>query len=357
MSASLGFLRRTAARVSCRSVHSSRGLLWDEIRTHNHPGDFTNPNLSTPQTVAVIGAPMTHGQPLLGTDFGPDMLRNGGLHGVITDLGWCVEETGNLQFRPPSSSDPQIDPKYGRAKRSFAVGNGLKQIAEVVEKKAQEGKFCLVLGGDHTIGAGSLAGILKVHPDAGIIWVDAHADINTPQTTESGNMHGMPISFLMQGLVDPARVPGFEWLVDGPILKPEQLVYIGLRDVDSGERRIIKELGIKAFSMQSVDKYGIGKTMEMALDHLCGKKARPIHMSYDIDAVDPVDAPSTGTRVRGGLTWREANYVAEAAAESNLLIGLDMVEVNPSLAPGKGAAITVNMALLLIGSALGNRIL
>ncbi|ETV82425.1 arginase [Aphanomyces astaci] len=350
-------LPRAKAAFARRGVHNSRGLLWDEIRNQNHPGDHTNPVLSTPQTVSVIGAPMTHGQPLLGTDFGPDLLRNGGLHNVITDLGWCVEETGNLNFRAPSAGDPQIDPSYGRAKRSFAVGSGLKQIADVVEKKASEGKFCLVLGGDHTIGAGSLAGILKVHPDAGIIWVDAHADINTPQTTESGNMHGMPISFLMQGLADPARVPGFEWLVDGPILKPEQLVYIGLRDVDSGERRIIKELGIKAFSMQSVDKYGIGKTMEMALDHLCGKQARPLHMSYDIDAVDPVDAPSTGTRVRGGLTWREANYVAEAVAESNMLVGLDMVEVNPSLAPGKGAAITVDMALLLIGSALGNRIL
>ncbi|RHY54849.1 hypothetical protein DYB34_001180 [Aphanomyces astaci] len=318
-------LPRAKAAFARRGVHNSRGLLWDEIRNQNHPGDHTNPVLSTPQTVSVIGAPMTR----------------------------------NLNFRAPSAGDPQIDPSYGRAKRSFAgkVGSGLKQIADVVEKKASEGKFCLVLGGDHTIGAGSLAGILKVHPDAGIIWVDAHADINTPQTTESGNMHGMPISFLMQGLADPARVPGFEWLVDGPILKPEQLVYIGLRDVDSGERRIIKELGIKAFSMQSVDKYGIGKTMEMALDHLCGKQARPLHMSYDIDAVDPVDAPSTGTRVRGGLTWREANYVAEAVAESNMLVGLDMVEVNPSLAPGKGAAITVDMALLLIGSALGNRIL
>ncbi|RQM19671.1 hypothetical protein B5M09_002709 [Aphanomyces astaci] len=295
-------LPRAKAAFARRGVHNSRGLLWDEIRNQNHPGDHTNPVLSTPQTVSVIGAPMTR----------------------------------NLNFRAPSAGDPQIDPSYGRAKRSFAgkVGSGLKQIADVVEKKASEGKFCLVLGGDHTIGAGSLAGILKVHPDAGIIWVDAHADINTPQTTESGNMHGMPISFLMQGLADPARVPGFEWLVDGPILKPEQLVYIGLRDVDSG---MSHELGIKAFSMQSVDKYGIGKTMEMALDHLCGKQARPLHMSYDIDAVDPVDAPSTGTR--------------------GTLVGLDMVEVNPSLAPGKGAAITVDMALLLIGSALGNRIL
>ncbi|RHY52400.1 hypothetical protein DYB38_001605 [Aphanomyces astaci] len=324
-------LPRAKAAFARRGVHNSRGLLWDEIRNQNHPGDHTNPVLSTPQTVSVIGAPMTHGQPLLGTDFGPDLLRNGGLHNVITDLGWCVEETGtgvhdeHVHMTFNNTYDRRRQPQLSRS------------IADVVEKKASEGKFCLVLGGDHTIGAGSLAGILKVHPDAGIIWVDAHADINTPQTTESGNMHGMPISFLMQGLADPARVPGFEWLVDGPILKPEQLVYIGLRDVDSGERRIIKELGIKAFSMQSVDKYGIGKTMEMALDHLCGKQARPLHMSYDIDAVDPVDAPSTGTR--------------------GTLVGLDMVEVNPSLAPGKGAAITVDMALLLIGSALGNRIL
>lgn len=237
------------------------------------------------------------------------------------------------------------------------VGNGVKQLKEVFERKAGEGKFCLVLGGDHTIGTGSLAGMLSVHPDAGIIWVDAHADINTPDCSSSGNMHGMPISFLMRGLVDSAKVPGFEWLVDGPTMKPEQLVYVGLRDVDVPERRIIRELGIKAFSMQEVDRYGIGKTMEMALDHLCGKKQRPLHMSYDIDAVDPVVAPSTGTKVRGGLTWREAHYVAEAVAETNLLVGLDMVEVNPSLSPGAGAQNTVEMALVLITSALGNRIL
>lgn len=237
------------------------------------------------------------------------------------------------------------------------VGNGTKQLKERYEQKASEGKFCLVLGGDHTIGAGSLAGLLSVHPDAGVIWVDAHADINTPECSGSGNMHGMPIAFLMQHLIDSSKVPGFEWLADGPRMKPEQLVYVGLRDVDAPERRIIRELGIKAFTMQDVDRYGIGKTMEMALDHLCGAKERPLHMSYDIDAVDPVVAPSTGTKVRGGLTWREAHYVAEAVAESNLLVGLDMVEVNPSLSPGAGAQNTVDMALLLISSALGNRIL
>lgn len=233
----------------------------------------------------------------------------------------------------------------------------MKQIRDVFTQKASEGKFCLVLGGDHTIGAGSLAGMLSVHPDAGIIWVDAHADINTPAESPSGNMHGMPISFVMNGLVDCSKIPGLEWLANAPKMNPDQLVYIGLRDVDKPERRIIRQLGIKAFTMQEVDRYGIGRTMEMALDHLCGKKERPLHMSYDIDAVDPMVAPSTGTKVRGGLTWREANYVAEAAAETNLLCGLDMVEVNPTLAPGQGAQITIEMALLLISSALGNRIL
>ncbi|KAJ0392264.1 hypothetical protein P43SY_006026 [Pythium insidiosum] len=349
---------KTSLRPShVRSITSTPQRSWDEVRSQRHAGEMHNPFLHPPQTVAIIGAPMTYGQPLLGTDGGPDLLRDAGLHKQLVEIGWSVEETGNLNFVPPRRDDPVIDPTYGMAKNSFPVGNGLKQISDVFAEKAGQGKFCLVLGGDHTIGAGSLAGMLSVYPDAGFIWVDAHADINTPQLSGSGNMHGMPIAFLMEGLVDSTKVPGFEWIADVPKMKPEQLVYIGLRDVDPPERRIIRELGIKAFTMQEVDRFGIGKTMEMALDHLCGKKERPLHMSYDIDAVDPVLAPSTGTKVRGGLTWREANYVAEAAAETNLLCGLDMVEVNPSLAPGHGAQLTVDMALLLISSALGNRII
>ncbi|RLN58896.1 hypothetical protein BBJ29_000200 [Phytophthora kernoviae] len=344
-------------RVHQRNISSSAARQWDQVRPHIHAGEQRNPLLNVPQTVSVIGAPMTYGQPLLGTDSGPDLLREAGLHKVLVDLGWSVEETGNLNFHPPTRNDPVLDPRYGKAKQSYPVGNGTKQLYEVFKQKASEGKFCLVLGGDHTIGAGSLAGLLSVHPDAGVIWVDAHADINTPTDSDSGNMHGMPISFLMKDMVDSSKIPGFEWLINGPTINPDQLVYVGLRDVDDFERHVIREKGIKAFSMQDVDRYGIGKTMEMALDHLCGKKQRPIHMSYDIDAVDPLVAPSTGTRVRGGLTWREAHYVAEAVAETNLLVGLDMVEVNPTLAPGDGAQITVDMALLLISSAMGNRIL
>ncbi|ETI38618.1 arginase, variant [Phytophthora nicotianae CJ01A1] len=354
-------LRRASSsllrRVQQRGISSSSSRQWDQVRPHFHAGAHGNPKLNLPQTVSIIGAPMTYGQPLLGTDSGPDQLREAGLHKTLVDLGWSVEENGNLSFVAPSSNDPVLDPRYGKAKQCFPVGNGTKQLYEIFKQKSGEGKFCLVLGGDHTIGAGSLAGLLSVHPDAGVIWVDAHADINTPADSDSGNMHGMPIAFLMDGMVDSSKVPGFEWLVNGPTMKPEQLVYVGLRDVDTFERRVIHEKGIKAFSMQEVDRYGIGKTMEMALDHLCGKKQRPLHMSYDIDAVDPLVAPSTGTRVRGGLTWREAHYVAEAVAETNLMVGLDMVEVNPMLAPGNGAQITVDMALMLISSALGNRIL
>uniref|UniRef100_M4C2G5 Arginase n=1 Tax=Hyaloperonospora arabidopsidis (strain Emoy2) TaxID=559515 RepID=M4C2G5_HYAAE len=344
-------------RLQQRSTSSSFSRQSDGALPHFHAGDQCNPLLQTPQTVSVIGAPMTYGQPLLGTDGGPKLLREAGLHKTLVKLGWSVDETGNIEYVAPTCDDPVLDPRYGKAKQCFAVGNGTKKLYEIYKKKAEEQKFCLVLGGDHTIGAGSLAGLLSVHPDAGVIWVDAHADINTPAGSESGNMHGMPISFLMEGMVDTLKLPGFEWLANGPTMKPDQLVYIGLRDIDNFERSVIREKQIKAFTMQDVDRHGIGKVMEMALDHLSTKKERPIHVSYDIDAVDPLIAPSTGTRVRGGLTWREANYVAEAVAETNMMVGLDMVEVNATLAPGVGAQITVDMALMLIASAMGNRIL
>ncbi|CAI5742269.1 unnamed protein product [Hyaloperonospora brassicae] len=344
-------------RLQQRSISSSVCLQSERALPHFHANDKCSEALRTPKTVSVIGAPMTFGQPLPGTDGGPKLIRDAGLLKTLKKLGWAVDETGNLEYVAPTSEDPVLDSQYGKAKNCFAVGNGTKKLYEIYKKKAEEGKFCLVLGGDHTIGAGSLAGLLSVHSNAGVIWVDAHADINTPAGSGSGNMHGMPVSFLMEGMVDTSKLPGFEWIVDVPKMKPDQLVYIGLRDIDDFERGVLREKKIRAFTMQDVDRYGIGKVMEMALDHLSSKKHRPIHVSYDIDAVDPLIAPSTGTRVRGGLTWREANYVAEAVAETNQMVGLDMVEVNASLAPGDGAQITVDMALMLIASAMGNRIL
>ncbi len=157
--------------------------------------------------------------------------------------------------------------------------------------------------------------------DACVVWIDAHADINSIETTTSGNIHGMPMSFLLG--INEAQIPEYGWIK--PILTPDRLVYIGLRDVDQGEKTILKKYGIKAFSMHEVDKYGIGKVVEMALDHVNPKRDKPIHLSFDVDALDPSVAPSTGTPVRGGLTFREGHYICEAIHETGLLVAFDIM--------------------------------
>lgn len=311
--------------------------------------------LARPKTVAVIGAPMIYGQPFGGTDLGPKILRERGLHQALTKLGWRVDEKGDLQFDFPSQDRREYSGP-GMCKSSGIVGAGNLKLKEKVESCAKAGQFVLTIGGDHSIGMGTIAGILSVRPETGIVWVDAHADINTPEISTSGNMHGMPLGFMM-GLTDPLQVPGCEWIANVPKLKPSQLTYVGLRDIDHGERRLLRSLNIKAFTMYHVDKYGIGKVMEMLLDHLGN---RPLHMSYDIDACDPVIAPSTGTRVRGGLSFREAHYVAEAVAETGRLGSLDMVEVNPSLDTDKDSNAddeTADLSLAILADALGNRML
>eukprot|EP00285_Hemiselmis_virescens_P011635 CAMPEP_0173390472 /NCGR_PEP_ID=MMETSP1356-20130122/14969_1 /TAXON_ID=77927 ORGANISM="Hemiselmis virescens, Strain PCC157" /NCGR_SAMPLE_ID=MMETSP1356 /ASSEMBLY_ACC=CAM_ASM_000847 /LENGTH=366 /DNA_ID=CAMNT_0014347873 /DNA_START=26 /DNA_END=1126 /DNA_ORIENTATION=+ len=340
-----------------RSMSTSAYTGWNPETGHRvkrkvHDAHVPFPSfLAQPKVAAVIGAPMTHGQPKEGTDDGPDMIRNAGLHDELKSLGWKVDDLGNLAMPKPTPSDaPWKGP--GMARHPVAVGKGCEIVMHSVKKATQENKFVLTLGGDHSIGAGTVAGILQARPETGIVWVDAHADINTPSISESGNMHGMPLALVM-GLDKPHQIPGWEWLEGTPVLSPRQLVYIGLRDVDEAERKILRDLGILCFTMYHVDKYGIGGVMERILEHL---QHRPLHLSYDIDAVDPLHAPATGTTVRGGLTFREAHYVAEAVGESGLLGSLDMVEVNPSLGSDADTKDTVEMGLALISSAMGSRI-
>eukprot|EP00536_Pseudo-nitzschia_multiseries_P001670 jgi/Psemu1/234889/estExt_Genewise1.C_210152 len=297
---------------------------------------------------------MTYGQPFMGTDTGPKLLRERGLGTNLTKLGWRVEDLQDLNFDPINhlnSGDPP------NARNCALVGQGCNSLANLVEEKINEGHFPLILGGDHSIGLGSLPGILRARPNTGIIWVDAHADLNTPETSGSGNFHGMPLGLLMDhpdGSYDFSKLPGFEFLIDGPRISPEQLVYVGLRDVDPMERVWIKELGIKTYTMTDVDYLGIGKVMKGALDHLQG---RPLHLSYDIDSVDPVHAPATGTRVRGGLTYREAHFVAEFVAQSGDLASAEIVEVNPTLSCDDGANETVELSMQLITSFMGKSII
>ena len=281
----------------------------------------------------------------------------------LSSLGWRVHDQGDLDFTKLAGDD-KVDGRnaINNAKNSTIVGQGCEMIADVVGNVIEKGQFPLILGGDHSIGAGSLAGILRARPNTGVIWVDAHADINTPETSESGNMHGMPISFLLQGMIDPKVIPGFEWLASPEMsaarLNPDSIVYVGLRDVDTMERQMIREKNIKAFTMYDIDKYGIGKVMDLALAHLLDKdQDRPIHLSYDIDAVDPIHAPATGTAVRGGLTYREAHFVAEAVAMSGSLASVEMVELNPTLSDGTGSNDTIELGLGLITSLMGKSII
>ncbi len=296
--------------------------------------------------------PLSFGQPKGGTDQGPALMRKRGVGRYITDLEWRLDEQGDVKFDPPSREDPVS--KSG-LKHSYAVGNACHKLARRVRQVAQDGNFSLVVGGDHSIALGSVSGVLKARPETRVLWVDAHADINTPSTSPSGNLHGMPVAFLLKLIGQD--IPGYEWLDDYPTMRPDQIAFVGLRDVDPGERSLIAELGIRAYSMYDVDRYGIGPVMEDCLQHLSPDNDKPLHLSYDIDAVDPDIAPATGTMVRGGFSLREAHYIAERLAETGMLGSMDIVEVNPMLTNADGATITADLGVALVASALGNRIL
>jgi arginase len=253
---------------------------------------------------------------------------------------------------------PSSDPPHRGMLKPRAVSAVTEALSKQVYDHAKEGRFVLTLGGDHSIAIGTISGTAKaikerLGRDMAVIWVDAHADINTPETSDSGNIHGMPVAFLTGLASDKPDAP-FGWLRDEHRVSVKKLVYIGLRDVDRGEKKILRENGIKAFSMHDIDRHGIGKVMDMALGWIGSDT--PIHLSFDIDALDPRFAPSTGTAVRGGLTLREGDFIAECVHETGSLVALDLVEVNPSLEEA-GAAETVRSGVSIVRCALGDTLL
>mmetsp|Transcript_14633 Transcript_14633/g.30255 ORF Transcript_14633/g.30255 Transcript_14633/m.30255 type:complete len:371 (-) Transcript_14633:57-1169(-) len=349
------FLRPAGAKCSLSTGGAGVGNVHEQMLPSAFDEDrHLFKHCKHPRTASIIGAPMTYGQPFIGTDTGPKLLRERGLGQMLSQLGWRVEDTPDLDFdsgRHSKVADPN------NARNCALIGHGSELIANTVEEKLNKGYFPVILGGDHSIGIGTLAGVLRARPDTGVIWVDAHADLNTPDTSGSGNLHGMPVGLMMNhpdGAYDFSKLPGFDFLIDGPRINPEQIVYVGLRDVDPMERVWIRQLGIKAFTMTDVDFLGIGQVMKQALDHL---KGRSLHLSYDIDAVDPAFAPATGTTVRGGLTYREAHFVCEYVAQSGDLASADIVEVNPNLSNDHGANETVELGVQLITSFMGKSII
>nr|AGT02710.1 arginase [Strigomonas galati] len=287
--------------------------------------------------VEIVLAPFSCGQPKSGVDLGPKaLMEEGHLKEGLEHLGWKVTVADPLAGNDYEARKHDPTDVYGRIKRPRLVSEACELIYKATSKAAREGKMPLTIGGDHSVAIGTVAGTLSQHPDAGVLWIDAHSDINTMTGSLSGNLHGCPVSILM-GLEKDKIPPCFDWVPH--LLKPHKIAYIGLREVDEDEKRLLAELNIPAFSMYHVDRYGINRVIEMAVNAVCPVGTEPIMMSYDVDAIDPLYVPATGTPVRGGLSFREALFIAERVAESGRLVGLDVVECNPELG---GCSVGVN---------------
>lgn len=328
---------RTLLQRLVRSVPS-------QARTHHHC------QLNTP-SLGLVGAPFSKGQPRPGVEQGPALIREAGLVDLLKEQGCSVKDFGDLDFEAFPDDSP-----VGGVKNPRAVGSATHRLSQALQAIKGEGHTAVMLGGDHSLALGSVHGHSVAMGDLSVVWLDAHADVNTPLTSGTGNLHGQPMSFLLkelQGKIPP--LPNFKWVQ--PCIQAQNLVYIGLRDVDPGEHFILKELGVKFFSMTEVDQLGISRVMEETNDYLHSKvQRRPIHLSFDVDAVDPSVTPATGTPVTGGLSYREGIYICESLSQTGLLSAVDLVEVNPLRADSAaGVRSTVATAVDLIRSCFGRR--
>ncbi|KAK6201249.1 arginase [Scheffersomyces amazonensis] len=303
---------------------------------------------------AIITAPFSGGQPKGGVELGPEYILNAGFEKQISSLGWTTQVKSPLEGTNYESLKTNEKDKYG-VKNAQIVSECCKRIHDSVYSSLEAGELPITIGGDHSIGTATVSAALEHNEDTCVLWIDAHADINTPLTTESGNLHGCPISFIL-GIDKESYPPEFSWVPAK--LKANKLAFIGLRDVDDGEKKILREHKIPSFSMYHVDKYGIGKVVEMALDKVNPERKSPIHLSYDVDAIDPSFVPATGTRVEGGLSLREGLFIAEEVAQTGLLSSMDIVETNPLLAETEEHILdTVSAACAIGRCAMGQTLL
>lgn len=290
-----------------------------------------------------------------GVDMGVSALRVAKLDKALRQLGHKVVDLGNVETPVPEATQmtPQADPAGQHQGAAVTQRTGAMHYAEAIAAACQAAyqrlrslppeAFVVALGGDHSISMGTVAGVAQGQR-TGVVWVDAHADLNTPATSPSGNVHGMPMAHLL-GLGSPL----FHGMWGGgPVVKPEDVVYVALRSVDPGERELIHDLGIRYFSMKEIDELGIAHVAAETIERLSGLER--VHVSFDADALDPDIAPGVGTPIKGGLTLREAFLLMELFAESELVTSLDLVEVNPMLDRGNQTAETmVDMAASLLG--------
>jgi arginase len=294
--------------------------------------------------LAVIGAALDLGAGRRGVDMGPSAIRYAGLDERLQSLGFECDDLGNVGAATPEATESG-DP---HARFLSQIKETCAGIAKKVVAAVDDGHLPIVLGGDHSIALGTLGGLASSHGPGGALWFDAHGDLNTPETSPSGNVHGMPLAAAL-GLANDVFASD-AWPL--PALKPEHVVLVGVRSLDEGERELVRRLGVSVYTMSDLDRRGVEPVVREALERVAD--AAFVHVSLDMDVVDPDIAPGVGTPVRGGLSYREAHLALELVAESGLLGSLDVVEVNPIL---DRENVTAALAVELVASALGERIL
>ena len=301
------------------------------------------------KNIRVIGVPLDLGQSRRGVDMGPSAVRVAGLEARLEALGHDVEEGGNIPVAiAEQKKEGQPNAKYLKEITATCIKH-----AELIVKTLEAGKIPLVLGGDHSVAAGTVAGVAEFerrkNEKIGLIWIDAHADMNTPETSPSGNVHGMPLAALV-GLGPPELANIFDF---SPKVAAENCVLVGARDIDAAEKENIRKAGIEVFTMRDIDERGMRSVREEAL-RLAGRDTTGYHVSLDMDWIDPEDAPGVGTPVRGGATYREGHLAMEIIADHGRMTSFEIVEVNPVIDEHNR---TANLAVELTLSALGKKIL
>ncbi len=290
---------------------------------------------------------MDHGQNRRGVDMGPSAIRYAGVVERIENLGHTVKDEGDIQV---GHADGQVDTDTN-LRNMEVITEAMEALGEKVQAVTETGNFPLVLGGDHSIAIGTLAGISPNHENLGVIWYDAHADMNTSETSPSGNIHGMPLAASFgHGHEKLTQIRGFS-----PKVKPENIVIIGARSVDPGERELIRERGIKVYSMHEIDKMGMDFVIEDSIRYLKEeRKTDGVHLSLDLDGIDPLYTPGVGTPVPGGISYRESHLAMEMLHDAGIITSAEFVEVNPILDEKNR---TADVAVALIGSLLGEKLL
>ncbi|MFC7077166.1 arginase [Haloarcula halophila] len=302
------------------------------------------------QNVRVLGVPMDLGADRRGVDMGPSAIRYGGLADRLDDLGFDCIDGGDIAVPRPEAGDPDAnDLPDGRTKFLPETREVCADLSAAVAATRADGEFPLVLGGDHSIAMGTVDGATDPDEELGIVWFDAHGDFNTPQTTPSGNIHGMSLA----GILGKGRFGETPW-ARAPGVSEENVVLVGLRSLDEGERKLLTESDVTAFTMSDIDTRGASTVVQEALA-IATDGTDAIHVSLDLDWLDPTEAPGVGTPVRGGVSYREAHIAMEHVADNSAsLRSMEVVEVNPILDEHNR---TAELACELVSSAFGERIL